>query len=269
MKKIILASFPLLMVGCTTLDSTSDFTDAVKRIESKQNYQVIVGKALTPDALEVNGGQLVKSSLELNYIPLTQKQNVPDSFIKMELQYFKNYNEFKTARVEGSNKEVTLKPYAASAETCSDVCTQTQYVRFPVSSQLLAQQPYQDLKFDVTASNANNITFSIPSGYIEAIVNSANSNVAPAVVAAPVAAAAITTPAVQSSSSKAIEMTQYWFEQTPAEQRDDLLSWAVENRNSAKLTLTTESKQQEMFGYWYGKATKEERKTVIKQLLEL
>ena len=266
MKKIILASLPLLMVGCTTLDSTSDFTDVVKRVESKQNYQIIVGKSLTPDALEVNGSQLVKSSLELNYVTPTQKKNVPDSFIKMELQYFKNYNEFKTVMVEGSNKEVALKPYAASAETCSDVCTQTQYVRFPVSSQLLAQQPYQDLKFDVTASNANNITFSIPSGYIEAIVNSANSNVAPAVVAAPVAAA---TPVAHSSSSKAVEMTQYWFEQTPKEQRDDLLSWAVENRNSTKLTLTTDSKQQEMFGYWYGKATKEERKAVIKQLLEL
>ncbi|MCG9679471.1 DUF2057 domain-containing protein [Vibrio sp. Isolate24] len=269
MKKIILASLPLLMVGCTTLDSTSDFTDSVKRIESKQNYRIIVGKSLTPDTLEVNGGQLVKSSLELNYVEPTQSKNVPDSFIKMELQYFKNYNEFKTVMVEGSSQEVALKPYAASAETCSDVCTQTQYVRFPVPSQLLAQQPYQDLKFDVSASNANNITFSIPSGYIEAIVNSANSNVAPAVLAAPVATAATVTPVAQSSSSKAIEMTQYWFKETAEEQRDELLSWAVENRNSTKLTLETTSKQQEMFGYWYGKATKEERKTLIKQLLEL
>ncbi|WP_339389470.1 DUF2057 domain-containing protein [Vibrio neptunius] len=263
MKKIILASLPLLMVGCTTLDSTSDFTDAVKRVESKQNYQIIVGKSLKPDALEVNGSQLVKSSLELNYVVPVQKKNVPDSFIKMELQYFKNYSEFKSVTVEGINRKEALKPYAASAETCSDVCTQTQFVKFPVSSQFLEQQPYQDLVFNVAASNANNMTFSIPAGYIEAVVNSANYNVGTASVAVPV------TIETDGNSSKAIEMTQYWFEQTPKEQRDELLSWAVENRNSSKVILTTNSKQQEMFGYWYGKATKEERKTVIKQLLEL
>ncbi len=35
MEKIVLASIPLFLIGCTTLDSNSDFTDSVKRIDSK------------------------------------------------------------------------------------------------------------------------------------------------------------------------------------------------------------------------------------------
>ncbi|MEI8637604.1 hypothetical protein [Vibrio coralliilyticus] len=95
MKKIILASLPLLMVGCTTLDSTSDFTDVVKRVESKQNYQIIVGKSLTPNALEVNGSQLVKSSLELNYVTPTQKKMYQIPLLKWNCSTLKTITNLK------------------------------------------------------------------------------------------------------------------------------------------------------------------------------
>lgn len=268
MKKIVLASIPLFLIGCTTLDSNSDFTDSVKRIDSKQNYQVVIGESLTPDVLEVRQGQLVNSSLELNYVKPYGTETVPDSYITMELQYFKNYNEYRTVLVKGAEDKVSLKPYAASAETCSDICTQTQYVKFPVSNELFNEAPFEDLIFDVQVSNANSISFSIPAGYIEAIVNTGNqgATVKP-VVAAAVPVAAI--PVIQEeSASKALEMSKYWFEQVPLEQRDSVVNWSVANRNGVVDSLDGKTKEIEMFEYWFDKASKEERKAIIKQLLE-
>ena len=272
MKKIVLASIPLFLIGCTTLDSNSDFTDSVKRIESKQNYQIVVGESLSPDVLEVRQGQLVNSSLELNYVTPNSTVTVPDSYITMELQYFKNYNEYRSVLVQGSEGKVPLKPYAASAETCSDICTQTQYVKFPVSNEIFNEAPFKDLIFDVQVSNANSISFSIPAGYIEAIVNTGDKNaIAKSVMAAPVAAAApvVAVPALQQEPvSQAQEMSKYWFEQIPTEQRDSVINWSVANRNGVVDSLGDNVKEIEMFEYWFNKASKEERKTIIKQLIE-
>ncbi|MFA0113192.1 DUF2057 domain-containing protein [Vibrio sp. 10N.261.46.E11] len=273
MKKIVLASIPLFLIGCTTLDSNSDFTDSVKRIESKQNYQIVVGESLSPDVLEVRQGQLVNSSLELNYVTPNSTVAVPDSYITMELQYFKNYNEYRSVLVQGSEGKVPLKPYAASAETCSDICTQTQYVQFPVSNEIFNEAPFKDLIFDVQVSNANSISFSIPAGYIEAIVNTGDKNATakPVMVAAPVVAATpvVAVPALQQEPvSQAQEMSKYWFEQIPTEQRDSVINWSVANRNGVVDSLGDNVKEIEMFEYWFNKASKEERKTIIKQLIE-
>ncbi|MBE8567267.1 DUF2057 domain-containing protein [Vibrio tasmaniensis ZS-17] len=268
MKKIVLASIPLFLIGCTTLDSNSDFTDSVKRIDSKQNYQVVIGESLTPDVLEVRQGQLVNSSLELNYVKPYGTETVPDSYITMELQYFKNYNEYRTVLVKGAEDKVPLKPYAASAETCSDICTQTQYVKFPVSNEIFNEAPFKDLIFDVQVSNANSISFSIPAGYIEAIVNTGDqSDTVKPVVAA--AVPVVATAAIQKKpASQALDMSKYWFEQVPLEQRDSVVNWSVANRNGVVDSLDGKTKEIEMFEYWFEKASKEERKAIIKQLLE-
>ena len=265
MKKIVLASIPLFLIGCTTLDSNSDFTDSVKRIDSKQNYQVVIGESLTPDVLEVRQGQLVNSSLELNYVKPYGTETVPDSYITMELQYFKNYNEYRTVLVKGAEEKVSLKPYAASAETCSDICTQTQYVKFPVSNEIFNKAPFKDLIFDVQVSNANSISFSIPAGYIEAIVNTGNQSK----IVKPVVAAAVPVAAIQEgSASQALDMSKYWFEQISSDQRDSVVNWSVANRNGVVDSLDGKTKEIEMFEYWFEKASKEERKAIIKELLE-
>ncbi|MFA0026848.1 DUF2057 domain-containing protein, partial [Vibrio sp. 10N.261.49.A5] len=82
----------------------------------------------------------------------------------------------------------------------------------------------------VQVSNANSISFSIPAGYIEAIVNTGDKNATakPVMVAAPVVAV----PALQQEPvSQAQEMSKYWFEQIPTEQRDSVINWSVANRN--------------------------------------
>lgn len=267
MKKIVLASIPLFLIGCTTLDSNSDFTDSVKRIESKQNYQVVVGESLTPDVLEVRQGQLVNSSLELNYVTPTKNEAVPDSYITMELQYFKNYNEYRSVLVKGAGKKVQLKPYAASAETCSDICTQTQYVKFPVSNELFNEAPFKDLIFDVQVSNANSISFSIPAGYVEAIVNTGNTNtpVSPVAVA-PVPVAAVV--AEEPKASQAQEMVNYWYGQATKEEQSAVTDWAFKNRKNASPASIEGSKEIEMISYWFNKLDSEEKSQTMIWLLE-
>ncbi|MFS1935047.1 DUF2057 family protein [Vibrio splendidus] len=269
MKKIVLASIPLFLIGCTTLDSNSDFTDSVKRIDSKQNYQVIIGESLTPDVLEVRQGQLVNSSLELNYVKPYGTETVPDSYITMELQYFKNYNEYRTVLVKGAEEKVSLKPYAASAETCSDICTQTQFVKFPVSNELFNEAPFKDLIFDVQVSNANSISFSIPAGYVEAIVNTGNTNttVSPVTVA-PVAVPVAAVVAEEPKASQAQEMVTYWYGQATKEEQSAVTDWAFQNRKNASPASIEGSKEIEMISYWFNKLDSEEKSQTMIWLLE-
>ncbi len=67
--------------------------------------------------------------------------------LRWNFNTFKNYNEYRIILVKGAEDKVSLKPYAASAETCSDICTQTQYVKFPVSNEIFNEAPFKDLIF--------------------------------------------------------------------------------------------------------------------------
>jgi len=264
MKKIVWTSFPLILMGCTTLDSSSDFTDAVSHVESKQNYRLIVGKSLTPDTKEIRGGQLVRSSLKLNYVDSNNKQSAPDSFITMELQYFKNYNEFTYAVVNGTKVEVI--PYAATAETCSDVCTTTQYLKFPVSTAGLVKKPNSDLQFEVLSSHVNSFTFSIPAGYIEAIVQTGEQSVQ-SIPNAAVAPAAVSN-AVEIKTSKPLEMMEYWYDESSEQVKGQFEDWAFANRQGDISAFETTEQSGQMLEYWFKKSSESERKQIIKWLLE-
>lgn len=296
MKRIICASFPLLLVGCTTLDANSDFSDAIDSIEEKQNYTLVVGKSLTPIANPQRGGQLVKSSLELNYVAPLKGIAAPDSFISMEMTYFKTYDEYKFATVDGDSTKIPLVNYAAPSETCSDICTQTQYFNIPLSNQDIEQATLEDLSFDVAVSDNDKINFVIPAGYIEAIVERGNAYSQASISSIPMVATSTTTPmtitagvgaasvsavpvvvaatdaAVVSETvveeSKPQEMTQYWFEQLNDSQKESMTQWAVENRKTASINAVSGSQEEQMFGYWFNKANEQERKNIIIRLLD-
>ncbi|WP_100753735.1 DUF2057 domain-containing protein [Vibrio salilacus] len=267
MKKIILMSISLVITGCSTLDVDDDFSDSVSQIESKQNYQVVTGKTLTPEIINIKGGQLVKSTLEFNYVVSNLKQGVPDSYITMELQYFKNYNQFHSVVFSQNGSTEKINTYAAATETCGDICTTTQYIKFPVDEALFLDMPDQDLHFDVAASKNSLFSFSVPAGYIKALVESGNNSVAGQKQSVNVAPEAKAVPASQ--QSKVFEMSQYWYEQLAKSEQDSAINWAITNRNQWLDEPLSASKEAEMFSYWYKKASVDERKEIIKQLLEL
>ncbi|MEF1290966.1 DUF2057 domain-containing protein, partial [Vibrio sp. M260118] len=164
MKKCLVVSLVALMVGCTTLDSSSDFSDVVAQIETKQNYYLVEGKLLSPDAEVSKGAQLTQSTVALNYVAPYAQGATPSSFIAMEVKYFKNYSEYRYAELEG--KKIPLKPLAPTAETCSDICTQRQLFKFDVSESALVEAEKSGLRFALASSEQNKVMFDIPAGYI-------------------------------------------------------------------------------------------------------
>ncbi|WP_391088049.1 DUF2057 domain-containing protein [Vibrio sp. NH-UV-68] len=269
MKKIMLMSISLVITGCSTLDVDDDFSDSVSKIESKQNYQIVMGKTLSPEVINIKGGQLVKSTLEFNYVASNLEQVVPDSFITMELQYFKNYNQFHSVVFSQDGSTEKINAYAAATETCGDICTTTQYIKFPVDEALFLDSLDQDLYFDVAASKNSLFSFSVPAGYIKALVESGNNSVTGQKQSAYIAPAVIVKETPINQQSKVLEMSQYWYEQLAKSEQDNAINWAITNRNQWLDKPLSASKEAEMFSYWYEKANVDERKEIIKQLLEL
>lgn len=266
MKKIILMALPISLVGCSTLDADSNFSDSVDRVENKQNYQLVVGKTLTPEVVSIKGGQLVQSSLEFNYVSALDANPVPDSFVTLELQYFKNYEQFDAVVFE-DNTRAPISSYAAPAETCGDVCVSRQYIQFPVDAALFQSSNSKDLEFDVVGAKNAIFTFAIPAGYIEAITSSGNRSAA---TAAPVVMAAPQQPAVQpvvETKSKPQEMAVYWYQQMDTQQQEAVTNWAVKNRRATDVEFETTEQAQQMFAYWFNQASEAEKKAIIIELI--
>ncbi|MEZ8102427.1 DUF2057 domain-containing protein [Vibrio bivalvicida] len=266
MKKCLVVSLIALMVGCTTLDSNSSFTDVVAQVETKQNYSLVEGKFLSPDVEASKGTQLTQSTLALNYVVPHGQSSVPSSFIVMEVKYFKNYSEYKYAEVDG--KKVALKSLAPTAETCSDICTQRQYFKFDVSEESLVKGEQYGLRFSLASSEQNKVIFDVAAGYIKAIRNSVDNKPAPsaATIVAPVVA---TTAIAQDSTekSKPQEMAMYWYEQLDEKQQESVTNWAVSNRKNSEAKLETVDQAEQMFSYWFNKASESEKKTILVELI--
>ncbi|WP_176288416.1 DUF2057 domain-containing protein [Vibrio sp. JPW-9-11-11] len=266
MKKIILMALPVSLIGCSALDEDSNFSDSVNRVESKQNYQLVVGKTLTPKVVNIKGGQLVQSSLEFNYVAPLDASPVPDSFVTLELQYFKNYEQFDTVVFE-DNTTAPISPYAAPAETCGDICVSRQYIQFPVDDALFKHSDVKDLEFDLVGAKNAIFTFMIPAGYIEAITSSGNRNL----TTAPTALIAVSQePATKPSlvtKSKPQEMALYWYEQMDFQQQEAVVNWAVKNRRATDLEFKTTEQAQKMFAYWFNQASEAERKAITIELI--
>ncbi|WCP66413.1 DUF2057 domain-containing protein [Vibrio tubiashii] len=266
MKKCVIASLVALMVGCTTLDSDSSFTDVVAQVETKQNYYLVEGKSFLPDVEVSKGAQLTQSNLALNYVAPHGQSAVPSSFIVMEVKYFKNYSEYKYVEIDG--KKIPLKSLAPTAETCSDICTQRQLFRFDVSEESLSKGELQGLRFALASSDQNKVFFDVAAGYIKAIRNSVDNKPAPsaATIVAPVVA---TTAIAQDSTekSKSQEMAMYWFEQLDDKQQESVTNWAVSNRKNAAAKLDTADQAEQMFSYWFNKANESEKKTILVELI--
>lgn len=268
MKKCIIASVVALMVGCTTLNSESDFSDVVAQIETKQNYYLVEGKVLSPDVEASKGAQLTQSSLALNYVVPNSKQKVPSSFVVMEVKYFKNYSEYKYAEFDG--KKIPLKSLAPTAETCSDICTQRQFFKFDVSESSLAKGEQQGFRFALASSEQNKVYFDVAAGYIKAIKNSApkQSVMTESLIAAttPVVEQTTTTQTVV-EKSKPQEMAMYWYDQLGEKQQENVSSWALSNRKSLDAELQTTDQAEQMFSYWFNQANENEKKLILIELI--
>ncbi|MCW8332660.1 DUF2057 family protein [Vibrio sp. SCSIO 43135] len=268
---IVLIAFTLS--ACSSLDSNSDFVDAVETIKDRKNYVEIVAKDLTPDFKAVAGPNVMRSTLALTANFPKSETKVPESFISFEVSYFQNYDEYETVTYNGTDYKI--KALEATKNSCNEHCTTTQYVSFPIDVSTIEQSAEDGLVFTMTSAGKRLVTdFEIPAGYFNAVVDESERYLATgssAAVAAPVAVAA---PAVVKEAkpdpaavSKPQEMVEYWYQEASDAEKQQFTDWAFQNRKGDVAKLSTDSQSAQMMSYWFGKAGDNERKQILTWLL--
>lgn len=252
----------ILLSGCSTLSTDDDFSNAISSVDKRADYISVQAKGITPISNKSVGGNVIKniSQLVANY-PLNSAVNVPSSYMTVKLNYIKAHSEYDSVTING--QKLPVETVAPSDETCSEHCTITQHISFPIDNDLIEQSAQRGLTYLVqNANGASQLSFSIPSGYFQAIVNERSSNRVESRPEIPVA-----TSAEVSQQSKSIEMTQYWYSESTVSEQELFTQWAVANRKSISSSLDSGSKPLQMMGYWFEKATAEEKKQILILLL--
>lgn len=252
----------ILLSGCSTLSMDDDFSDAISSVDKRADYISVQAKGVVPRSNESTGGNAISNitNVVANF-PLKSMVNVPSSYMKVELKYIKARSEFRTVAING--QELQMESLTPSDETCSEHCTITQYLTFPIENELIEKSAQTGLTYVVSNdTKTSQLSFSVPAGYFKAIEYERDLNIDEIP-----SKTAVLSPEVFSQQSKPIEMTMYWYKESTATEREMFSQWAFVNRDSINFALDSESKSLQMSGYWFEKATKEERKQILVLLL--
>ena len=256
--KYSIVCFSLLLGGCSTLSVDDGFDDAISEVSQKYNYVSVVAKKVTPEDVTVGGSNTLKNTTYVvaNYAKNDKK--TPHSFAKVQLSYFKNYDEF--THVEYNGKDTQLDAYKVSSSTCSEHCSVTQYFTFPIDNSDIQKSAKNGFTYTVkTPNNSNKLSFTIPAGYFQAIVNERS-----IYLDNPIKEKQILHTA---EDTKPVEMTKYWFDEATSVEKEQFTEWAFANRKTVSSQLTTSSKSLEMLGYWYEKASAGDKAQILTWLL--
>lgn len=248
----------VLLSGCSTLSANDDFTNSISSVNKRTGYVSIEAKSITPTNTKSVGSNVIKNTSQLiaNY-PLNLTVSAPSSYIAVELNYMKAHSEYNSVSINGNGLPVNF--YAPKVETCSEHCTITQYMSFPIDNETIEKSAQSGLTYLVkNANGASQLSFFIPSGYFRAIVNEYKEKNLESSLS-------VSDPktGLAAQQSKSVEMTQYWYGEATLSEQEQFTQWAVANRKSISSPLISESKPLEMLGYWFDKATAKEKTQVL------
>lgn len=260
MRKLILVGASFFLAACSTLDSGSDFSNAVDSVSNRHDFVQVQSKPYKPSTKAIKGPGLIQSELLIvaNY-PQKNTSTYPESSVYLEVSTFESYDSYDS--VTFNNQKQKLKVEQPTQKLCSEHCVLTQYLSFPISLQDLNSD--QNLEFTLSSTSTRLVTeFSVESGYINAIAQegSAQSERVPADVSTQ-----STLDTAQLSQPE--EMVKYWHQQGTAKQQKQFADWAFTQRSGVIEMLQTESKPVEMMAYWYDKADKAEKSKILSWLL--
>lgn len=245
--------------GCTTLNSESDFSDAIDSVRERKNYVEVVSKDYSPEFLSIKGPGIIKSSLVVNGFFPKNDGRIPDSSIDFEVSYFQAHDEYQ--RVLFNGRELPLKPTLATSSSCNEHCTVTQYVTFPIEASDLEQAVDDGLKFQLKSSSGNMVTqFELPANLVQAVVEEAT-GYSQLHTESPVQ-----TPESPSHISKNQEMVEYWLSEASDEDKAVFADWAFSSADLTTSEVEARSKPLEMMVYWFNKSSKSEKISILSAL---
>ncbi|MUL02090.1 hypothetical protein GNP89_07715 [Aliivibrio fischeri] len=255
-QKYSIVCFSLLLGGCSTLSADDGFDDAISEVNQKYNYVSIVAKKITPEDVTVGGSNTLKNTTYITANYAKNDKKTPTSFAKVQLSYFKNYDEFTHVTFDGA--DYPIEAYKVSSTSCTEHCSVTQYFTFPLDNNTIDNSAKTGFVYTVqTANNSNKLSFSIPSGYFQAIKNEQSMYLD----------IEQQYQAMHKTDSKPVEMSKYWFDEATAAEQEQFTEWAFANRKSISTQLKSDSKSVEMLSYWYEKASTEDRAQILTWLL--
>lgn len=266
LRRLCLLPVALVTVGCSTLDTSSEYSDAVKSIKERSNYVEVYAKSIIPDTRALVGVDLVKS--ELTYVSVHNKESKPvskQSNIDMSVTYFKNYDSFNSVDLNG--KVMEIENFRPTSETCTEHCTVTQWFRFPFSKQTLNQFDGRNVTFTISSGKKNTVEVAVPKAYFEAVeqegratIEGRSTNVAHE--------STKTLASIDSiNDSKSIEMVRYWYKKASLQEQELFAQFAVKNRKSVQSLESSDSQSYNMLQYWYSEASKEERSEILNWII--
>ncbi|OOE69702.1 hypothetical protein BZG20_01895 [Salinivibrio sp. IB868] len=264
--RLVTASSCLLIVGCTSFDSSSQFDDVASSVKERRHYVQVVTKSITPDIQVLSGANVVKASANYvaNYpVDKSAGPDVAPSKLMTEISYFKNYQEYETVTINGET--LPLENTQVTSETCTEHCVTTQYVSFPFSPDIANNwsEPQVTYTFN-SAGGGNRVQLSIPNAYFMAANDEASRVLGQQSQSAVSASQPIS---VKDTKEKPEEMVDYWYQQATDSERSAFADWAFAHRDGSGVLPTTQSKALQMMGYWYQQATPTSRKAILTWLL--
>ncbi len=201
------------------------------------------------------------SQLTANYA--TTSRAVPESYVAVELSYFKASYAYDSVSFNGIETDITA--YSPSTESCSEHCTSTQYFTFPIDNKDIELSAKNGLTYDVHGTNdTSKLSFTIPAGYFQAVLDEKALQLEHSSLAVQ---QPVTEVKVESKDSKPVEMSKYWFDEATVAEQEQFTEWAFANRKSISTQLKSGSKSVEMLSYWYEKASTEDRAQILTWLL--
>ncbi|WP_063663353.1 hypothetical protein [Aliivibrio fischeri] len=259
MYKRILGLSVVLLSGCSTLSSDDDFSDAINEVEKKSTYVSIEAKSINPIENEGVGANAMRNTSQLTANYATTSRAVPESYVAVELSYFKASYAYDSVSFNGTETDITA--YSPSTESCSEHCTSTQYFTFPIDNKDIELSAKNGLTYDVHATNdTSKLSFTIPAGYFQAVLDEKALQLEhiPSSVQQPAAEVK-----VESKDSKPVEMSKYWFDEATVAEQEQFTEWAFINRKEINTELVSSSKELEMLTYWYSKSSVTDKSNIL------
>ena len=262
MYKKILGLSVVLLSGCSTLPNDDDFSNAINEVARRASHISIEAKNINPIENKSVGANALRNTSQLTANYSTASKVVPESYIAVELSYFKSSYEYSLVSFRGV--EVNITAYSPSTESCTEHCTATQYFSFPIDNEDIELSAKDGLTYVVKTKNKQSkLSFTIPAGYFQAVLDEK----ALQLQNIPVGAMKQQAAEVNIVETKPVEMTKYWFGDATDLEQEQFTEWAFANRKLINSELTTSSKSLEMLSYWYEEASVEEKASILTWLL--